>query len=115
MNYYNSNYPNYYQTNPYMTPGLNGKLVDTIDMVKAAEVPLGGYGIFPKADLSEVYIKTWNQNGTTSIITFKPMAPIVANESAEPAGLTELMGRIDELNQKIDLLIPKKGVSANDY
>lgn len=50
---------------------LNGKLVDSIDMVKATEVPIGGYGIFPKADLSEIYIKSWNNNGTTNISIYK--------------------------------------------
>jgi len=40
--------------------GLNGKLVDSEDMARVTEVPIGGYGIFPKADLSEVYIKSWN-------------------------------------------------------
>ena len=96
MNYYN---PNYYQgiypynnyNNQYMpqaqmqnaapqqqaTPApipvqnnfLNGKIVDSVDVVKATEVPIGGYGVFPKADLSEVYIKSCNNNGTTSLIT----------------------------------------------
>jgi hypothetical protein len=46
-------------------------------MVKVAEVPIGAYGVFPKADLSEIYIKTWNNNGTTSIVTFKPVAPVL--------------------------------------
>ena len=35
-----------------------GKIVDSLDVVKATEVPIGGYGIFPKADLSEIYVKT---------------------------------------------------------
>lgn len=34
--------------------GLNGKFVDNYDIVKVTEVPMGGYGIFPKADLSEI-------------------------------------------------------------
>jgi hypothetical protein len=52
--------------------GINGKIVDSEDIVKATEVPIGGYGVFPKADLSEIYIKTWNNNGTTSILIYKP-------------------------------------------
>ena len=56
------------------TLGLNGKIVDSEDVVKATEVAIGGDGIFPKADLSEIYAKTWNNNGTTSVITFQPIA-----------------------------------------
>ena len=48
---------------------LNGKIVDGIEMVKATDIPLGGYGIFPKADLSEVYIKSWNNLGQSNIIS----------------------------------------------
>ena len=53
---------------------LNGKIVDSEEMVRATEVPMGSYGIFPKADMSEVFIKIWNQNGTTNIIHYKPAA-----------------------------------------
>ena len=50
MNYYN---PNFYQNYPYMQNNINSRIVDSIEMVKAADVPIGGYGIFQKADLSE--------------------------------------------------------------
>ena len=44
-------------------------------VLKATEVPIGGYGIFPKADLKEISIKTWNADGTTNVITFQPYTP----------------------------------------
>ena len=53
---------------------LNGKIVDSEEMVRATEVPMGSYGILPKADMSEVFIKTWNPNGTTNITHYKPAA-----------------------------------------
>lgn len=131
MNYFN---PNFYQNYPYagnsqyqqsyqpqIQPtqaqvqmptqqlpqiGLNGKVVDTVDMVKVTEVPIGGYGIFPKADLNEIYVKTWNPNGTTSITTFKPfIAP--EPESKQEAGneMTTVLERIEKLEEKIDAAI----------
>ena len=135
MNYYNPN-PNYYLSYPYTNPGmtqylqqpqvqpniqqppapqgLNGKIVDSEDVVKATEVPIGGYGIFPKADLSEIYIKSWNNNGTTSVITFRP----IINESKNnpPAGsaeivsdlTTQIISRIDTLETKIDSMLASK-------
>lgn len=103
-----TNYPNYMgnpqiqqtQQMPY-TSGLNGKIVDSEDVVKATEVPIGGYGIFPKADLSEIYIKTWNNNGTTQIVTFKPLLQI-ENKTKESNFSETLMNRINSLEQKID-------------
>lgn len=128
MNYYN---PNYYMNNypynnqyqpqtPYQSgntgynasfPGasaLNGKIVDSADVVKATEVPIGGYGIFPKADLSEIYIKSWNNNGTTSILTFKPIVSAEEQIAIEDiSNLDRVIEKIESLETKIDSLIPK--------
>ena len=104
---------------------LNGKIVDSEDVVKATEVPIGGYGIFPKADLSEIYIKSWNNNGTTSIITFKP----IIQEAKEPQIVEDnglkIIERLNALDAKIDSLmmnnvaataqVAKKEVKGSDY
>ena len=37
-------------------------------MVKATDVPIGGYGVFPKGDFTEIYIKSWNQDGTRQAV-----------------------------------------------
>lgn len=94
---------------------LNGKIVDSEDVVKATEVPIGGYGIFPKADLSEIYIKSWNNNGTTSIITFVPQPKEeVQKEAVAPAPMinpnfiNEVMEQIHRLEIKIDTVLSKE-------
>ena len=93
--------------NPYSQPqqqqqmGLQGKMVDGEEMVKATDVPVGGYGIFPKADLSEIYIKTWNNNGTTNIITFQP----IANKQKEEQEKNLILEKLQLLENKIDNLV----------
>lgn len=86
---------------------LNGKIVDSEDVVKATEVPIGGYGIFPKADLSEIYIKSWNNNGTTSVITFRPIIPepsaVQLNDNGELSNL--LLQKIEVLENKLDMFL----------
>lgn len=144
--YYTANYPYTMSNNlPYtqnmqpqitspQTSLLNGKIVDSEDIVKVTDVPIGSYGIFPKADLSEIYIKSWNNNGTTNIITFKPDAtqdvslmPETNNINNDSIGL--ILERITQLEDKIDNVIkipvhqqetapieqPKKEVKANAY
>lgn len=117
MNYYN---PNYYQSYPYgnsqyipqysqvpqqsISQGLNGKVVDSEDVVRATEVPIGGYGIFPKADLSEIYVKSWNNNGTTSVFTFKPSMPPEPVEETSNKDIQSLIEKISNLETKIDSL-----------
>ncbi len=147
MNYYN---PNYYMNYPYNnqypytqmpqqqqiaqpsiqqlpnlpnsqpTPALNGKIVDGEDVVKATEVPIGGYGIFPKADLSEIYLKTWNNNGTTSIVKFQP---VIQNAETQGDGseIARLIDQVGILEAKIDTLLapqtqqPRKEVKNNGF
>lgn len=104
---------------------LNGKIVDSEDVVKATEVPIGGYGIFPKADLSEIYIKSWNNNGTTSIITFKPIIQEVKEFQTVEDNSLKIIERLNALDAKIDSLmmnnvaataqVAKKEVKGSDY
>ena len=59
-------------TNQQMS--VTGKVVDSIDVVKATDVPMdGNMYYFPKADGTEIFGKQWLQNGTTRILTFKPI------------------------------------------
>lgn len=96
MNYYPNN--NFYQNYPYAAT-IQGKVVDNVDIVKNTEVPFGGFAVFPKGDLSEVYVKSWNNNGTTQIRVYKPV------ETEEVKTLDphqELLDKINMLSEKID-------------
>lgn len=90
---------------------LNGKIVDSADVVKATEVPIGGYGIFPKADLSEIYIKSWNNNGTTSVITFRPVSPEPQLAEIEDTVMNVLVQKIDVLNGKLDAILTPRNTT----
>ena len=112
---------------PTQTPVSNqmsalGKMVDSIDVVKATDIPMDGNAYyFPKADGTEVYCKQWLQNGTTRILTFKPVLEDNPNNVSSDTEklkislsdeVTEVfMKRFDELEKRIDDLMPKKTVS----
>lgn len=93
---------------------LNGKIVDSEDIVRVTEVPIGSYGIFPKADFSEIYIKFWKQDGTTDILHFKPDKPIVpvntASEINNAEELNKILKRIDDVEQKIDAMMSQERI-----
>lgn len=124
MNYYPNN--NYYQNYSYGNslqqqsfPTIQGKVVDNPDMVRVSEVPFGGFGVFPKGDLSEIYVKSWNNNGTTQINTYRP----VQIEETQEVKEESLSQKIDELNKKLDTLMknaetqgstPTKPAAAKD-
>ena len=108
---------------PAQTPVSNqmsalGKMVDSIDVVKATDIPMDGNAYyFPKADGTEVYCKQWLQNGTTRILTFKPVFEDNPNNLSSDTEklkislsdeVTEVfMKRFDELEKRFDDLIPK--------
>lgn len=100
--------PMYQQQMPQVQMGLQGKIVENEDIVKVTDIPIGGYGIFPKADLSEIYIKTWNGNGTTNIMTFQP---IVKQEAVKEENNNTndnnniILERIQCLEEKLDTLL----------
>lgn len=115
-NYYQQ-VPQYYQQqsvgNNYQSPsvsnGLNGKIVESEDMVRIQEIPLGGYGIYPKADMSSIYIKTWNNDGTTRIINYVPIiesnGEITKDKTDYENAFNELKDSISRLENKLDELI----------
>ena len=92
-----------------------GKIVESVDIVKTMDIPMdGNLYYFPKADGSEIYAKQWLANGTTQVLTFKPVLNNgqenvkVANKMQvlpESEGLIDvLMKRFDELSDKFDKL-----------
>ena len=113
MNYYPNNfYQNYSYGNMYQpqqtqpaVAALQGKVVDSVDMVRVNEVPFGGFGVFPKGDLSEIYVKSWNNNGTTQINTYKPIPVEETKEAKEISSGDELLEKINALNEKLDALM----------
>ena len=99
-----------------------GKIVDSIDVVKAADIPMDGNSYyFPKADGTEVYCKQWLQNGTTRILTFKPVFEDNPNNLSSVTeklkislsdDVTEaFMKRFDDIEKRLDEFISKKSTN----
>ena len=95
-----------------------GKMVDSIDVVKATDIPMDGNTYyFPKADGTEVYCKQWLHNGTTRILTFKPVLDDNTNNLSSDTeklkiGLSDdvtevFIKRFDELEKRLDDFMAK--------
>lgn len=99
---YQPQYQMQQQPTQQSSSGLNCKIVDSLEVSKIQEVPFGSFGVFPKGDLSEIYIKSWNGDGTTKIITYKPE---VINEAPQQdaymIALDEIKKSIENLEEKI--------------
>ena len=63
-----------------------GKIVDSVDIVKATDIPMdGSMYYFPKADGSMVFGKQWLANGQTRILTFKAILDEEGNNLSSEA------------------------------
>jgi hypothetical protein len=105
---------------PQQQAGLSGKFVQAVEQITANDVPMdGSVAVFPKQDMSEIYTKSWNADGTIRTIVYKPYTasqPNTANSSADMSkmkmGLSDeateaFMARFDSLEKKFDELMPK--------
>lgn len=83
--------------------GLNGEIVDSIDVVKAKNVDMSGQPTFyPKSDLSEVYVKRLMADGTSQIITFKAIQPDAMTDQRQEVVDTETLSHLfSEMKQDI--------------
>lgn len=92
------------------TPVLNGEVVDGIDVVKAKNVDMSGNVTFyPKADLSEIYTKQLQSDGTSRIITYRAVQPEKMQEATQQAiSIDMLNGMLTQLKQ--DLLREISGI-----
>ena len=60
-----------------------GKIVESVDMVKATDIPMdGNMYYFPTADGNMIFGKQWMPNGQTRILTFKPLLDAEPNNSS---------------------------------
>lgn len=62
-----------------------GKFVQNQEVISANDVPMNGTpAIFPKSDMSEIYVKSWNANGTIDTMTFTRLFDVqTVNSSSE--------------------------------
>ena len=92
--------------------GLNGEVVDSIDVVKAKNVDMSGNVTFyPKSDMTEIYTKQLQADGTSRIVTYRAIQPESESQkeqkqaSVDMNTINGMFGqlRMDLLNEISDL------------
>ena len=108
------------QQPPAQISGLNGRVVEVAENILASDVPMdGSFAVFPKRDLSEVYVKYWTGEGKIATISFKPISEAQAdisptdNTSLRFDELSNVLGglydKVDNLSNRIDEVLKSKG------
>lgn len=63
--------------------GIVGKIVNDFSELTANDVPMNGSAaFFPKADGSELQVRSWTANGTIQTVVYRPVQPENATECA---------------------------------
>lgn len=110
--------PQIQQPMPQQIAGINGRIVQAVENINANEVPMdGSMAFFPKQDMSEIYVKGWNADGTINTIVYKPYTAPKDNQTVNSMANTEnakftlsdestelFMNKFDELAEKIGQL-----------
>ena len=104
------------QPMPQQIAGINGRIVQAVENINANEVPMdGSMAFFPKHDMSEIYVKGWNADGTIKTIVYKPYTAPKDNQTVNSMANTEnakftlsdestavFMQKFDEIFNKFD-------------
>ena len=110
--------PQIQQPMPQQVVGINGRVVQAVENINANEVPMdGSMAFFPKQDMSEIYVKGWNADGTINTIVYKPYTEPKDNQTVNPMINAEnakftlsdestqlFLNKFEELSEKIGQL-----------
>lgn len=100
---YQQETPQYTQPQPVYKPviSLQGKTVDSIDVVKATDIPLdGSVSYFPIVDGSAIVTKQLQQDGTSKVIIYKPVDGNEAKEESKFVTVEEFNERLKGLDNE---------------
>lgn len=106
------------QPMPQQIAGINGRIVQAVENINANEVPMdGSMAFFPKQDMSEIYVKGWNADGTIKTIVYKPYTAPGGSNACNPTTDIEnakftlsdestqlFLNKFEELSEKIGQL-----------
>lgn len=95
----------YIQAQPTYKPTsfLQGKSVDSIDVVKATDIPLdGSVNYFPLTDGSAIAVKQLQPDGTSKITIYKPIEEKEKEIKQEYITINDLEERLKRIDTKDD-------------
>lgn len=107
---------NYQNTMGYQQPqsqnipfGLNGQMVDSIDVVKAKDVDMSGaVTYYPQSNGEVIYTKQLQPDGTSRILTYRISQDAPQTQVQQPVNMDVLNGMFGQLKQ--DLLSEINGI-----
>ena len=70
----------------------------------------GAMSVFPKADGSSIFVKTWEPNGTIKTVEYMPVLDVNQSLESDKNSYEEIISRLDRIETKIN---SRKNTSRN--
>ena len=92
------------QTLPQTAPqGLHGRLVNGVQDITINDLPSdGSMGVFPAADGSANYVRSWNGDGTTRTTEYRPVGADDNAVADDP--LAQIMSTLSDIQDTVNAL-----------
>lgn len=122
-----------FQGQPMQSPGIIGRVVNDFSEITANDVPMNGNAaFFPKADGSELQVRSWSSNGTIQTIVYKPVLEQNQAETSNTPQMDfnalnedvralreDIISRLDRMEQSMTVPVAKatrgkKGEAENE-
>lgn len=89
------------QTQPQPMSYLSGKVIRDISEVTPQDVPMNGQvSIFPTADGSSIYLKTWDGNGRIQTVRYIPEQQTPSEPVVDP--LDDIRQQLDRIEKQLN-------------
>lgn len=86
-------------------PSIRGRLVQSVEEIRPNEVPMdGSVSYFPQSDLSCIYAKQWQPNGTIATQRYVLDIPKQPDAQPEQNSMNEILEKLSNIQQRLDAL-----------
>lgn len=87
------------------TTGIFGRFVSSASEITPNEIPMdGSYSIFPTNDLSKIYVKSWNTDGTITTLEFSPVGKsdkTEVNQISDDPRISKILDKLENLEKQL--------------
>lgn len=91
-----------YPYQPMRPIGMSGRFVNSASEITPNEIAMdGSYSVFPMNDMSKIFVKSWNTDGTISTLEFVPAAKEKPEDKPEEDRIGIILEKISKIEEQL--------------
>lgn len=81
---------------------MSGRFVNSASEITPNEIAMdGSYSVFPMNDMSKIFVKSWNTDGTISTLEFVPAAKEKPEDKPEEDRIGIILEKISKIEEQL--------------